>query len=201
MIKKMVLGVVLAGLIGVLVFGAVNRTLARWDFGDGGYGGERRGHSGGNQGYGSLDQSDPGSGGQRRGQGGGNEGYGSSGQRRGPGGGNQGHDGPAQGSRGDAGQPRLAVEWLTLTGTVTSVDETTLKVNVTDTTTVEVANRAWWYAQSQGFAVAPGDQISLYGFYEGEWFEAGRITNVTSGASVTLRDETGRPMWAGRSNW
>ena len=41
----------------------------------------------------------------------------------------------------------------------------------------------------------------LYGFYEGDDFEIGAIEDVTSGERVTLRDDTGRPLWAGRGRW
>ena len=80
-------------------------------------------------------------------------------------------------------------------------DADRLATQTTDGRPVEVTNRAWWYAQSQGFAATAGDVISLAGFYDGDRFEAASITNTTTGAEVTLRDETGRPMWAGRGDW
>jgi hypothetical protein len=32
-------------------------------------------------------------------------------------------------------------------------------------------------------------------------FEAGTLTVQANRQSVTVRDDTGRPMWAGRGNW
>jgi hypothetical protein len=38
----------------------------------------------------------------------------------------------------------------------------------------------------------------LVGFYEGDDFEVGQIDNATNGQTVLVRDENGRPLWAGR---
>ncbi|MGQ9501234.1 MAG: hypothetical protein ACUVSB_04150 [Anaerolineae bacterium] len=45
--KQVVLGAVIVGLVGVLVFGAVNRTLARWESYDVGQGAQRHSQAGG----------------------------------------------------------------------------------------------------------------------------------------------------------
>lgn len=97
------------------------------------------------------------------------------------------------------GQMRT-VEWLTLEGTAKSVDENILVVSVTSGETISVQNRAWWFAQEQGFQITVGDSLRLSGFLDnvnGE-FEAAQIENLTSGQIVRLRDESGRPLWSGR---
>ena len=64
-------------------------------------------------------------------------------------------------------------------------------------------------AYREGFELAVGDEITVLGFYEdGEpslknghsdgTFNAGSVENLTTGETITLRDETGRPMWSGR---
>jgi hypothetical protein len=63
---------------------------------------------------------------------------------------------------------------------------------------VTVENRPWLFAQEQGFSAQVGDQVTLTGFYEGDEFEVGQITDSTNGKAVRLRDESGRPGWAGR---
>ena len=156
MLKKVVLGLLVVGLIGILVTGAVTRTLAK---------------TGDEEGYG-------------RGQGNGQSVANSQG------------DITRNGDQTGTGQAEVD-EWLTLSGTVTSADADVLVVETADGE-VMVENRGWWYAQEQGFAVQAGDEVVLTGFYENEVFEVGRIDNVTTGQTVTLRDETGRPMWAGR---
>ena len=156
MAKKVVLGLLLVGLIGILVAGAVTRTLAK---------------TGSEEGYG-------------RGQGNGG------GQGNGQG------DIVRDGDQTGAGQAEVD-EWLTLEGTVTSADADLLVVETADGE-VAVENRGWSYAQEQELVAQAGDEVVLTGFYENEVFEVGRIDNVTTGQTVTLRDETGRPMWAGR---
>jgi hypothetical protein len=89
-------------------------------------------------------------------------------------------------------------EWLTLQGTVTSVDADSLVVQTTGGEQVTVDNRAWWFAQDQGFAAQAGDQVTVVGFYEDSDFEVGQIDNLTTGQTVSIRDESGRPLWAGR---
>jgi len=55
-----------------------------------------------------------------------------------------------------------------------------------------------WYWEEEGIDLDPGDTVVIAGFFDQESFEVGRIENLNSGESVTMRDETGRPLWAGR---
>lgn len=89
-------------------------------------------------------------------------------------------------------------EWITLEGTVNSVDETSMSVRTTEGNIVTVENRPWSFAQEEGFSVEPGDQVRLTGFYEDGELEVGAIDNLTSGTQVQMREESGRPLWAGR---
>ena len=198
MLKKIVLGTLLIGLIGILVAGAVIRTMDKTapvaeaqGYGRGQGNGEAGAYVTGGLGQGS------GVSGQPNGRGG----YGQSGSRGGYGG--QGReDAPAISSTGQAN----VEEWLTLQGTVMSVDADTLVMETDNGEQVSVENRAWWFAQEQGFSAQVGDQVTLVGFYEGEdpstgsglRFEVGRIDDVTKGQTVLVRDENGRPLWAGR---
>jgi hypothetical protein len=66
---------------------------------------------------------------------------------------------------------------------------------------VEVGTGPAWFWDENGIALNAGDEVVLHGFYEGDEFELGAIENVTTGEALTLRDETGRPLWAGRGRW
>ncbi len=158
MVKKIIFGVLLVGLIAILVVGAINRTMDR--------------------------TADPAAHGQGRGRSA-NKSLEYNGQGRG------------------ANEPlnlaeEHAVEWLTLQGTVVSVDENALVVQTTTGETVTIENRAWWFALENKFSAKVGDSVKLTGFYEGATFETGQIENVTSGKLVQLRDDAGRPGWSGR---
>jgi hypothetical protein len=88
-------------------------------------------------------------------------------------------------------------EWLTLTGTVVSVDSYALTVETTDGREIAMLGRPWLFARESGAALQVGDQVQLLGFDEAGEFEVGQIANLTTGQSVLIRDENGRPLWAG----
>jgi len=81
-----------------------------------------------------------------------------------------------------------------------------LVVQTTSGEKVSVENRAWWFAQEQGFSTRVGNQVTLVGFYEGDdpstssglCFEVGQIDDTINGQTVLVRDENGWPLWAGR---
>lgn len=172
MTKKIVWGLVVVGLVGILVAGAVVRTAAR--AGDGteaqGFGAGRRIGDGSSAGAGTLSAQE-GTGEQTRGLGTG--------------------DGTGTGEA-------VVEEWLTFQGSVSSIDSDVMVVRLDSGEQVVVENRPWWFAQEQGFAAQPGDQLTLRAFYEGDSIEVGQMTNVRTGQTVPLREESGRPLWAGR---
>jgi hypothetical protein len=49
----------------------------------------------------------------------------------------------------------------------------------------------------EGFVLEVGDEVMVIGFYEDGEFKAGSVENLSTGRTIVLRDETGRPMWAG----
>jgi hypothetical protein len=115
---------------------------------------------------------------------------------------------PAQGSGGggqgnlsgdEAGTGQAQVdEWLTLEGTVSSSDSAALVVRADGGEEIVLDGRPWRYLLEQGFQAVAGDRVRLVGFYENDSFEAGEITNLGTGQDVLIRDESGRPLWAGR---
>jgi hypothetical protein len=190
MLKKIVLGTLFIGLIGVLVVGAAARTLDRtervveaqgYGYGHDEVGECEEGESGQGHGHGKGEVSECEASGSGQGRGG----YGRQGSEDAPG--------------DQTGTGQADVEgWLTLQGTIVSVDPNALVAQIDSGQQVTVENRAWWFAQEQGFSAQVGDQVMLIGFYEGDHFEVGRIENATNGQTVRLRDENGRPLWAGR---
>lgn len=95
-----------------------------------------------------------------------------------------------RGSNGSNG----TVEWETITGVVVAVEgEVTIETTTGDIV-IGMGQAAFW----QDFALKIGDEISVTGYHEDGEFKAGSVENRTSGATITLRDTSGRPMWAGR---
>ena len=171
MTKKIVWGLIMVGLVGILVAGAIVRTAAKE--GDGpeaqGFAGRRIGDGSGAEAEGLSGQT--GTGEQVRGLGSG--------------------DGTGTGEA-------VVEEWLTFQGSVASIDADVMVVRLDSGEQIVVENRPWWFAQEQGFAAQPGDRLTLRAFYEGDSIEVGQMANVRTGQAVQLREESGRPMWAGR---
>lgn len=195
MIKKIALWGSLVILTGALAAGAIIRTSALTAGGEGS--GQQRGQSSEVRGSGGGQGNGQSQGGNRRGQGLG----GSRGKSQGSNSAEQAQDGNRGSERGqgqassDSGE---AVEWLAFDGIAASVDEDALIVALADGGEVIVEGRAWRYAQEQGFAASAGDPITLDGFYdEYDDFEVAYIRNDITQQAVTLREESGRPMWAG----
>lgn len=85
-------------------------------------------------------------------------------------------------------------QWTTVSGAVLSIDDTQMTLQ-TESGDLVITDRPWSYALEAGFTAQVGDQITAYGFYEGETFEVGQLTN--GDRVVSIREETGRPLWAG----
>jgi hypothetical protein len=171
MFKKIIVGILVVGLVGVLALGALNRTASMT--GSAEVGGQGRGRSGD-----ALTA------------------YTADGNGQGRGGYGQGRGNEIGGQAGVGLAP--ATEWVTLQGVVAYVDQNALVTTTGEGGQVTVENRPWQFAQEQGFLAQVGDQVTLTGFYEGSDLEVRQITDSTNGKTVLLRDESGRPGWAGR---
>jgi len=193
---------IVIGLVGLLVLALVGGSayiLLRPDDGVAagrGTGYSRAGSVGGQQGNGAGGQ------GQNQGQ--------ATGQRApGLGAGNSGGNGAGKGSgQGRQGDNRSyedpladhpSESWMELTGKVTTLEDDRVVVE-TDEGSVEVHLGPEWYWEAEGITLEVGDVVEIVGFYEGNTFEVAEVENLTGGGAVSLRDETGRPLWAGRGN-
>lgn len=198
MFKKILLGVIFTGLAGGLIFGGVNRTLAQTEQSE-----DVQLNLFQNEEISNSEQNiDPALilNGNGNGSGNGNSGTGTGnglGQNRA----GIGNVSPGDGIPSGDGIPDANVEaWVTLEGTVTSIDEDVLQITTSSGEVISIENRAWWFALDQGVNLTAGDAVSLIGFYDDEVFEVGTLANLNSGQSISLRDEYGRPLWSGKGN-
>ena len=209
MIKKIFLGALFLGLAGVLIFGAVNRTIAKSTEtplakGEGG-GGQLGGsfdtdHRGGHGQFesnvaggthethdhegdcsGDLSESH-----EPRSEMGGSWG----GQRRGGGGMNSG------GSTAGHSEAETA-SWITVEGSVVSAGVEALVVSTADGETVVIEGQAWRFAQELGYTARINAPITVVGFYEDGEFKVVQISGNAGEVPLQLREPGGRPMWAG----
>ena len=110
-------------------------------------------------------------------------------------------------SRGQNGQsadgdhipdPQASVdEWITLTGTLVSFQGGSMTMSTAEGELIAFQTGQPRFFAEQGVTFQVGDEIQLVGFYQGEQFSAGEITQLSTGLRVMLRDPNGRPLWAG----
>jgi len=111
--------------------------------------------------------------------------------------GSQFRGGGQEQSQGVAAQ---GVQWTTLQGNVIGVSQFAMSVQTPTGEKVIIENRPWSFALEQGFTAKVGDQLKMNGFYQNGLFEIGQMQNLTNGSAVQVRDQSGRPGWAGRGN-
>jgi hypothetical protein len=207
MIKKVFVGVLLAGVFGLLILGAVNRTLAKSDkleplaLSEGSSRGN--GTEDGYQNYEQLTLS-----GNRSEQGRNNNGTAQGtnqniinetahGGNKSTGSNDFGQGGSGSGDALVVGQADVESWADPITVTVDKVSSDLWIVSNDEGFLHEIEGRSLSFMMDNGFEVVPGDELVLSGFYEGDKFEIGVITNNTTQQTLTLREATGRPLWAG----
>ncbi|MBM3127347.1 MAG: hypothetical protein FJ009_01785 [Chloroflexi bacterium] len=92
------------------------------------------------------------------------------------------------------------VQWATLQGNVIAINQSAMTVQTSNGEKVIIENRPWSFALEQGFTAKIGDQLKMNGFYQNGLFEIGQMQNLTNGSAIQVRDQSGRPGWAGRGN-
>jgi len=88
-------------------------------------------------------------------------------------------------------------DWVTLTGTIGSVSNGNVTLNVNDGTVIKLQMGRPDFWQSQGITLNVGDPVEVLGFWSGEQFMAGDIRKTATGETIMLRDPNGRQLWGG----
>ena len=92
-----------------------------------------------------------------------------------------------------------ADEWLEVVGTVVSMNEEELVLQLQDGQEMVIECKSWTYALELGFTTDIGNELKLYGFYEGEEFEVGGFEDLTMQLLTMVREE--RSSFLGRGFW
>ena len=190
MLKKIVLGTFFIGLTGVLVVGAASRTMDITE-----HVAEARGYIFGNDHTlvgeyaegesGANDEADEY---KASGLGQGRSGYGS-----------QDGTGSSAAERKypnfDGSPPE---ELLLNEGTVVLAPEdgVDLVIEMSDGKKLTVGTGPMYMA-SQGFILQAGEPVQVLGYWDDQEFKSVQVTRLADGQTITLRDELGRPAWAG----
>lgn len=88
-------------------------------------------------------------------------------------------------------------EWITLQGTLVSYQAGNMTISTSAGELISFQTGKPSFFAQQGVTLQVGDEVEVVGFYEGEQFSAGEITQLSTGLKVMLRDPNGRPLWAG----
>jgi hypothetical protein len=186
MLRKIVLGTFLVGLIGILVAGGIIRTMdktqnvaeAR---------GQGNGRSHGEMAEGIAESPEQGSGASAQQGGNGNHGQG-------------GGYGQGAGSteRQYPNYEAPVEEWSVVEGIVVqaSGDGVDLVLETEDGKQVVVGTGPG-YMETQGFTLQTSERVQVQGYWDGDELKAAQVTRLQDGQTITLRDEAGRPAWAG----
>lgn len=118
-----------------------------------------------------------------------------------PRGGGRGAGGVGRGLRSTtAGQAQqaeaLPLDWETVEGVAVALDD--LVIALDDGSTLQVGLGPAEYREAAGFVIEIGQRLAISGYREGDEFKAGTVTSLETGASIVLRSDSGRPMWAGQ---
>jgi hypothetical protein len=86
---------------------------------------------------------------------------------------------------------------LVQSGTVQTVELTGLSLltSVGEPLSVQLGPSHFW--STQGVTFSRGDQVTVNGFTENGQVQAISVSNDSTGQLLTLRDASGRPLWAG----
>ncbi|MEI2609156.1 MAG: hypothetical protein V9G20_11065 [Candidatus Promineifilaceae bacterium] len=98
-------------------------------------------------------------------------------------------------------EPRVQVDaWITITGTIVAYEGNVMTIASDDGQLITLQSGQPRFFAAQGITFQVGDEVIVVGFYQGDQFMAGDITQVSTGLRVLLRDPNGRPLWAGAGN-
>ena len=113
----------------------------------------------------------------------------------------QGHAATGSADGTHTPNPQVQVdEWITLTGTLVAYQGAMMTMSTPEGDLITFRTGKPSFIASQGVTFQVGDEISVTGFYLDGEFQAGDITQLSTGLTVFLRDPNGRPLWGGPGN-
>jgi hypothetical protein len=195
MLKKVIVAVLVGGLSIGLIAGAINRTASKSDQGEATA--ALNGRNQGRTGPGSEAEQQSNGSWNRNGVGIETANEGENGGRYGARGGNGNNANPADPVQSN--KELAAAECIySMQGTVLRVDDAGLILLMPDGEQFVIEGRSWTYAMESGFSTAADHTISLLGFDEDGEYKIISMLDLDTLASTTLREDSGRPLWAGR---
>lgn len=109
----------------------------------------------------------------------------------------QGNDGIRQFENSTREDSVSQADWVDLNGELEEMRLDSWIIRLVDGTQIELEGHPLSYLIEQGFVASLGDKLAMSGFYEDDHFKVGRIVNQNTGVESDLCDEMGHPLWAG----
>ena len=110
----------------------------------------------------------------------------------------RGNGGQGQTTNTTPGTPQANItQTVTIAGVVQSFDGVGISLITDDGAPLWVQLGQSRYVSAQGAVYTARDHVTATGFYENGQFQASSVVNDTTGQTLTLRDASGRPLWAG----
>ena len=201
MMKKIVYGILFISVIGLLIFGAINRTIAKSEtpiasglnrseqinksvtsedlINNGGIGLERN-----NKGKSAQ------TGNFNKGNCEGEAGYYSNNNKQ--------SQRFGQGGNNNSGTiPSEIASTVSQEGRVESATEEALAITTVDGHSLVIEGRAWRYALENGYTIQAGEQVRITGFYEDGEFKVVTLSLKNGDGEFSFRQNNGHPNWAG----
>jgi hypothetical protein len=94
----------------------------------------------------------------------------------------------------------LPEDWISYSGTLTAIKNSRMTIELDDGTSLSFKTGQPRFFRNQGVDFSIGEQIEVVGFYREGNFNAGDVTQLSTGITVMLLDPNGRPLWAGPGN-
>jgi hypothetical protein len=89
-------------------------------------------------------------------------------------------------------------EWVLIDGVVAQAPAVGVDLTVKTGDGQEIAvGTGPGYMEAQGFTLQAGEQVQVQGYWEDDELKAAQVTRLPDGQTITLRDQDGRPRWAG----
>ena len=108
--------------------------------------------------------------------------------------------GGASNGNSDAGSAQVQgepIDWVTYTGTIGSVSNGNVTLNVDDGTVLPLQMGQPQFWQGQGVTLNVNDPVEVLGFWSGTQFMVGDVRKTETGETIMIRDPNGRQLWGG----
>jgi hypothetical protein len=86
---------------------------------------------------------------------------------------------------------------ISLAGVVVSLEPESLWIAIDQAEDLELTGRAYRFILESEFLISVGNQVEISGLYENGEFKISWIQNLITGQELRIRQDSGKPLWGG----